>query len=157
MQPHSMCAVALSDYIWHWDGATGKDYRVSVEYRRYDGTYRSLKYRCTPTLSTDRRQLDVFVVRDGGGIACTVTLMKSGSEGSEVTSRHSQQHVSGLREVYNLYRGKVKNGMHYNSLMYKRFEGELISRADPKKMRIVTEVLVDEYKFVPISYQVEID
>jgi len=157
MQPHSMCAVALSNYIWYANGQAGVDYRVTVEFRRHDGTYRNLKYRCTPSLSTDKSRLDIFIIRDGGGIACTITLDKRGAEGSEVSSSHSQQHVSGLREVYNLYKGKVKNGMHYNSLMYKGFEGELITQADPKKMTMKTEVKVTQDRYATINYLIIID
>ncbi|MFZ1721552.1 MAG: hypothetical protein WAU07_03530, partial [Microgenomates group bacterium] len=77
-------------------------------------------------------------------------------EGAEVTQTHSTQHVSGLREVYNLYRGTVSGGMHYNSVKYKSFHGEAPYKSDPKQLHLYSDVRRKDGGFSPVLYELRV-
>ncbi len=154
-----MCALALANYIWNnYQRQPESEFRMEVDYRTQAGIYKSLKYRLfNVQASSDNLELKVTVQRDGGGIDCEITCRRSSySEGAEVTQTHSMQHVVGLREVYNLYRGKVSGGMHYNSKRYKSFRGEAPYKLDPKKMHFYTEVRRPDDSFVELLYVLKI-
>lgn len=156
MQPHSMCAVALAGYVWNRPEPKHVTSCVmGVEYKR-DGTYRKNIYRLSNILtSPDNREMRVHIVRDGGGISCEITLRRSSTqEGSEVTMTHGQIHVSGLREVYNLYKNKVSSGMHYNSERYRNFKGDVSSNR--KKMQLWCEVKNRYGNFITVLYELEL-
>lgn len=156
MQPHSMCAVSLANYIWNnYQRQPESEFRMTVDYRNHHGNYRSLKYRLfNVRVSPDNLELKMNIQRDGGGIDCEVTCRRSSvREGAEVTQTHGQQHVAGLREVYNLYRGKVMNGTHYGSRKYKSFRGETPAKSDPKTLHLHTDVKRPDGSFVEVFYE----
>lgn len=153
-----MCALALSNFIWNgYAGAPQKEYRMRVEYRQHEGNFRRLYYRLFAVeVSPDNRQLQVNIIRDGGGIDCRITVRRaSTSEGSELTMTHGEQHTAGLEEIFNLYKGKISNGMHRNSKLYREFSGEVFSREDYKKMWLFTDVKKADGSFVKIRYMLE--
>lgn len=142
MQPHSMCTVGLCNYVWNYYKPVENEYRMSVEYRSEYGV-KVLYYRLfNVKVSEDGTELSVAIQRDGGGLACVVHARRaSRTEGAEVTMTHETQHVAGLREVYNLYKGQVLNGMHYNSKKYRGFRGQLASKSDPKHFQLTTDLV----------------
>lgn len=156
MQPHSMAAVALAGYMWnsHSNPVVSKCV-MRVEYRR-DGDYVSHSYDLTNVQeSSDKRELKVSIMRSGGGLACTINLRRSSlQEGCEITMTHETIHVSGLREVFNLYKMRIANGMHYNSQRYRAFEGDYQS-SDRKKLTLTCEVKTRHGNFVPVRYELE--
>jgi hypothetical protein len=79
---------------------------------------------------------------------------KSVEEGSEITMTHETIHVSGLREVFNLYKLKVANGLSYNSEKYKAFAGEF-QTDDYKKLDLNCEVKQRDDKFIMVKYLIE--
>ncbi len=153
-----MCAVALAHYIWN-SSYQLKINRcvVNVEYRNRFGEYRLNKYELSYfNEKPDRREFSVYVIRAGGGISCTLTVRRNTvQEGSEVELVHSQNHLSGLREVFRLLKSRIAEGRHYNSLLYKNFEGE---NAHPErtKIRLKTEVRQKNGVFVQVPYEVEL-
>lgn len=157
MQPHSMCAVALVNYMWNRHSPTGiKSCVMNVEYY-LRGKYRLNKYELTGIKeSEDRKSIKVYIMRSGGGIACQITAERnSASEGSKVTLTHSQNHISGLREEFNLYKNKVIQGRHYNSQKYRNFSGE--SR-HPDRIRFQLDSEIkrkDDFEY--LSYELEMD
>ncbi len=158
MQPHSMCAVALANYMWNRpERRLVKSCYMDVEYYTTDGKYKLNKYDLTHIEeSDDRRTLKVYIMRSGGGISCQITLMRSSvEEGGEITMTHSQNHVSGLREVYKLYKNKLQNGMHYNSERYRNFKGESY-HPERKTFHLESEVRIKNDIFVWKTYDLRI-
>lgn len=156
MQPHSMCAVALAGFMWNRPVKVPlTSVAMKVEYT-YQGVYKYNHYTLSDiTESTDQRELSVRIMRSSGDISCTVRLRRSSAqEGSEVTMTHDQNHVSGLREVYNLYKEKVANGMHYNSMKYRDFRGEFTD-SSRKKLRLVCAVKQSDGSFRDVPYELE--
>lgn len=156
MQPHSMCVVSLVGLMWN--SLSPKQVsrcEMRVEYTKR-GSYAFHSYELSNIYeSPDRRELRVSVMRAGGGLACTVNVRRSSlQEGCEVTMTHDTIHVSGLREVFHLYRLKASGGMSYNSRLYKGFAGEF-QTDDYKKLDLVCEVLNDNDVHVPVRYQIE--
>lgn len=159
MQPHSMCAVALSSYIWNRPVPEFvARARMDVEYRNKYGEYRMNKYELEVTSrQKDDREFNVYVIRAGGGISCTLTVRRNSTqEGAEVTMTHSQQHVSGLREVYRLMKKEITGGLHYNSEKYGAFKG-WVTNPDNKKMDFMSEVKNDRGQLIPRVYQIRIN
>lgn len=126
MQPHSMCAVALAHYFWNSpEKVTVDRCRMRVEYRDHNDRTRNLYYLIT-NVSEDKdgRRFSMNIVRDGGGIDCTITVSRnSTSEGAEVTMTHYPEHHAGLTEIFSLYKKQIRSGRHRNSKKYKNFEG----------------------------------
>jgi hypothetical protein len=128
MQPHSMCAVALAHYIWNNpDSVTVKDCAMRVEYRDHHDHFRNLYYRISNVRQEkDDREFKMDIVRDGGGVNCVMIISRnSTTEGAEVTIKHDPEHISGLVEIFNLYKNKVSSGRHRNSRKYAGFEGHM--------------------------------
>lgn len=153
MQPHSMCAVALAGYMWNRPETKKiNECSMEVEYRK-DGQYKKNVYRLSRiTLSPDDREINVHILRDGGGISCTITIRRSSVvEGSQVTMTHSQNHVAGLREVYNLYKHNVASGFNYNSERYKAFRGTISS--DREKVVLDCEVKRSNGLYAVVNYE----
>jgi len=129
MQPHSMCALAMARCIWGHAEQIKVDGTVTieVEYQSPTGKYKYNHYRLTDIReSSDRRELQMYIIRSSGGISCTMTVRRnSTSEGSEVVLYHSQQHRAGLRETFRLMNKRITEGSHNKtSERYERFEGE---------------------------------
>jgi hypothetical protein len=156
MQPHSMCAVALVGFMW----STSTPVKVSSSGMRVvytkQGAYASHSYDLSNiSESADRRELRVSIMRSGGGLACTVNVRRSSlEEGCEVTITHDTQHVAGLREVFNLYRVRVSNGMSYNSMLYKGFSGEF-QTLDRVKLNLTCDVKRDDDSYASVGYEIE--
>ena len=156
MQPHSMCALALAGYVWNcYDSSAISKCVMRVEYRR-DGEYVSHSYDLTNVReSNDRRELKVQIMRSGGGLSCVMNIRRSSTqEGSEITMTHETIHISGLREVFNLYKMRISNGMHYNSARYRAYGGEF-QTSDRKKLDFTCEVKTSSGSFVPVRYMLE--
>lgn len=159
MQPHSMCAVALANYVWNsFEKIKVSSCAMNIEYLNRYGENQLKKYRLSNFAeSSDRREFTVYIIRDGGGISCSITVRRNTTqEGAEVEMTHSQIHVSGLREVYRLMKEEITNGRHYNSLIYKDFKGEQTS-SDRRKLRLWTDVKQKkDDRFVRTQYDLEI-
>lgn len=156
MQPHSMCAAALAGFMWNRpESLNVKKCNMSVEYRK-SGEYKMNTYELSDIReSADKREITVFVMRGGGGIACQVAIRRnSAQEGSEVTMTHGQIHVSGLREVFNLYNKRIVSGMHYNSERYRNFAGEFRD-SGRKKLWLRCEVKSSYGSFYDVDYELE--
>lgn len=159
MQPHSMCAVALANYVWnspyfmgHVEGAN-----MNVSYQNSEGKYRLMKYELSGfNLEKDNRTFSVFILRGGGGISCKITATRGTAEvGAKVSMTHSQNHVSGLREEYTLNAKEIANGRHYNSQRYRNFSGEN-AHPDRLKLKMRCEVRVEKERYITIPYELEI-
>ena len=151
-----MCALALAGYIWNsYENPVVSKCVMRVEYRR-DGNYVSHSYDLTNIQeSSDKRELKVSIMRSGGGLSCVMNIRRSSlEEGSEITMTHETNHVSGLREVFNLYKMRISNGMHYNSMRYRAYSGEFQS-SDRKKLDFTCEVKTKSGTFIPVRYQLE--
>lgn len=157
MQPHSMCALAFAKFYWNqYDPIIIKgDVKMRVEYQLGTGEYKTNEYRLSNIQeSSNQLELKVYVIRSSGGISCEITIRRnSRSEGAELTMTHSQQHVSGLREVYQLMKKRISDGRHYNSEKYGRYEGE---SDDPKKLVLYCEVKNGRGDLIRIPYTLEI-
>lgn len=157
MQPHSMCTVALTNYIWNGThGRVPKEAKARIEYRDKYGAYKTNAYRLFDIkVNKDNTELIVSIIRDGGGLSCTMHARRSSTtEGSLITMTHETQHVSGLREEYNLYKSGIKNGRHVNSKAYGPFEGE-VSRHNLEILTMTCSIKKD-FGFVSSTYQLEL-
>lgn len=152
-----MCAVAFAKFYWNqYDPIVVKgDVTMRVEYRIGTGEYKTNEYRLSNIQeSSDQRELRIYIIRSSGGISCEITIRRNSlSEGAELTMIHSQQHVSGLREVYQLMKKRISGGRHYNSEKYGNYDGE---SDDPKKLVLNCEVKNSKGGFVNIPYTLEI-
>lgn len=157
MQPHSMCALAFARFYWNqYDPIVVKgNVIMRVEYQTGTGAYKTNEYRLANIQeSSNQLELKIYIIRSSGGISCEITVRRnSHSEGAEVTMTHSQQHVAGLREVYQLMKKRISSGRHYNSEKYGTYEGE---SDDPKKLVLNCEVKNSRGGFVRIPYTLEI-
>lgn len=160
MQPHSMCGVALANYMWNAAEPTGLLSAVMrIEYKLRDRS-RALLYELTNIRENkDHTEIKAYVMRGGGGIACQLTLSRnSAQEGTEVNITHSQNHLSGLKESFKLYKNQVTQGRHRNSEKYKDFKGEN-NHPDKKKFVLDSEVkrkTDGPYDYRWIHYELEI-
>jgi len=129
---------------------------MNVEYRK-KGIYKLNKYELSNfILCSDNKEFRVHIMRGGGGITCDITVRRSSKdEGSEVQMTHSQQHVAGLREVFKLYKRRIASGLHYNSMKYGSFEGDVI-HPQRKRMRLYCNVKRKDGGFAPVPYELEI-
>ena len=157
MQPHSMCTVALTNYIWNSShGNVPKEAKARIEYRNRDGSYKTNAYRLFDIrVNKDNTELTVSIIRDGGGLSCTMHARRSStSEGSLITMTHETQHISGLREEFNLYKSGIKNGRHVNSRAYGPFQGD-VQRHNLETLTLVCSIKKDS-GFVSSTYQLEL-
>lgn len=162
MQPHSMAAMTFASYIWN--NEQSQEYRyetivggeTEVEYRDKYGAFRDLFYRMEVVgRSSDDKELQIYVLRSGGGIACVVTVRRNSlQEGAHITMTHSQQHISGLREEFNLMKKSITQGMHYNSEKYKNYKGQILYEG--KEVDLETDVVIDQRRglFITLPYKV---
>jgi len=153
-----MCALAVAHYVWNDPyHQVPKSMMMNVEYRNRYGEYKLNKYELSDIReSSDKRELSAYIIRGGGGISCTITIRRNTTlEGAELEMSHSQNHVSGLREVYGLMKEKIIQGRHYNSLMYRNFEAEQVG-PERKKLKLRTEVKQTDNQFKTAEYDLEI-
>jgi hypothetical protein len=162
MQPHSMASMAFASHIWNngqnqnylYQEITGAE--VEVEYRDKHGKYRDLFYRINVVnQSADKRELQLYVVRSNGGIACTMTVRRNSlQEGAHITMTHSQQHVAGLREEFQLMKKSITQGHHYNSEKYKNYKGQILYEG--REVDLETDVIIDSHRglYVTLPYKV---
>lgn len=156
MQPHSMCVVSLVGLMWNaYNPRKVNSCQLRVEYTK-QGSYAFHEYSLSNiTESADQRELSVNIMRSSGGLSCKVTARRSSlQEGSEITLSHDTIHVAGLREVFNMYRFRIANGMSYNSMLYKGFSGDF-QTDDYKKLVLSCEVKNRDDVFVPVRYEIE--
>lgn len=156
MQPHSMAMVSLVGLLWN--SSTPKKVSkmdVKVEYRR-EGSYAFHDYVLTNvTESSDRREISASIMSTNSGLSCVMHARRSSlQEGCEITMTHDTIHVSGLREVFNLYKLNVASGMSYNSMVYKAFAGAF-QTDDYKRIDLTAEVRLKSGDYVPVRYEVE--
>ncbi|NCN24162.1 MAG: hypothetical protein COU65_02895 [Candidatus Pacebacteria bacterium CG10_big_fil_rev_8_21_14_0_10_42_12] len=153
MQPHSMCAVALAAYMWNRTSPVFvSNARAKVIFTRHDGAPRSLYYDLNVESRQDDTKFVVKVIRSVGGIACSITVWRNSSEeGTRVHMTHAQQHISGLMETYKLYKDKIDNGNHRNSMKYKTFSGKVL-QDDRKKLELYSDVKMPRGGFRKIRY-----
>jgi hypothetical protein len=153
-----MCAVALANYIWNSsENPTVERCNMDIWYTDREGLYKLNKYELwNINHSNDDREMEVQIIRGGGGINCKISLRReSRQEGSKVEMTHSEQHVAGLREEYYLWKQKVQSGRHYNSRAYGQFEG-FNNHPDRKKLVLYCEVKTSSGNFVTNKYELEI-
>lgn len=157
MQPHSMCALALATYVWNRPQRMEvTSATMDVEYRQH-GLYKLNRYELSNFVQcTDGTDFRVKVMRSGGGLSCDVTVRRQSlTEGAQVEMTHSQQHTAGLREVFNLSKGRIANGRHYNSQRYGAFAGEVI-HPERKRLRLYCDVKLKNGNFLKVPYELEI-
>jgi len=159
MQPHSMCTLALVNYIWN-SYRTDVPIRATarVEYQNRYGRYVSNIYRLFDIqISDDNRHLSVSTIRDGGGLSCTMDARRpSASEGSRVTMTHRTQHRAGLREEFSLYRTGIRNGKHFNSEVYGDFSGS-VNPSNVEHIRLQCHLKNKFGQYVPVNYDLSLE
>lgn len=159
MQPHSMCTVALANFVWNQHNHPIPELCTArVEYRDRYGKYKTNVYRLYNIIvHPDMTYIRVSILRDGGGLACTMHARRpSHSEGNRVTQEHDTQHIHGLREEYYLYKSSVKSGRHVNSGRYRNFEGDL-RKEDRKKMSLYCEIKREDGSFFYSKYELQLE
>lgn len=152
-----MAAMSLASYLWNKASRSEvKKAEVEVEYRNRYGDYKHNIYQLEVTKrSSDDRELQIYVIRAGGGIACTLTIRRSStSEGGHVTMTHSQSHVSGLREEFVLMKKAIREGMHYNSGLYKAYSGDIVYEG--QQINFTSQVRNKQDVFVNLPYVIRI-
>ncbi|NCN83047.1 MAG: hypothetical protein GW947_03705 [Candidatus Pacebacteria bacterium] len=130
MQPHSMCALAVAGYVWNRPAPIDPKYQrtkfnnVELEFTDHRDKTRKIYYNLEITKrKADEKELDIRAVKSSGDLACTLEIRRaSNDEGSKVTVVHQTQHVSGLKEIYNLYKDYTTDGHHENSTKYGKFK-----------------------------------
>lgn len=157
MQPHSMCALAMANIIWNsYDESEVSSAKMDVSYRNKYNEYKTNKYELSNIRIISDREFTVLILRGGGGISCTMTVRrKKLEEGTDVEMTHSQNHVSGLREVFRLSKNKIGSGLHYNSMKYRCFAGEG-SHPERKALNLVCEIKKDDGKFFTAKYELTV-
>ena len=148
MQPHSMCAVALAGYVWknysimkvakaNKEAIKLSSAEMQVEYRTPDGLFRMLGYKISDISVKADTEIKFNVAKSHGSLHCTIEINRA-SESSEVRLDHSEQHASGLKELFNVYDKSIV-GRHINSLKYNTFDGTFEN--DYKRLRLSSDVL----------------
>lgn len=154
-----MCVVALTAYLWNRPVRLNlKKALIYITYRNRYGEYKNNVYDTEiVSRSPDDCELKVYVIRSGGGISCTVTAKRNSTqEGSEVVfTDHSQHHLSGLRELYKLYKNRIAYGDNQGSKLYRRFEGETTDDTR-RRYRMMCEVINSQEQYVPVLYEIEL-
>lgn len=140
MQPHSMCTLALANFVWN----RPKDQQVlignskinmKVDYISLPGSpderSRTLYYDLyNYEETTDRYEFKVNIVRASGGINCQMRVWRDSlGEPQTVKMTHGQQHAAGLMEEFRMYRRSLK-GHHHNSKRYTSFSGDIDRREE---------------------------
>ncbi len=150
MQPHSMCALAVAAYVWNRPKPVDKKYlgekfSVEIEYETQSRERKQLEYKIEITQrDTKEEKMVVRAIRSHGGLDCRLTLERNSSaEGSKVTVRHSQQHVAGLREIYELHNKYTRSGHHVNSMKYNRFDATFSDDDDRKNGTLETDICLE--------------
>ncbi|PIY80983.1 MAG: hypothetical protein COY80_00230 [Candidatus Pacebacteria bacterium CG_4_10_14_0_8_um_filter_42_14] len=100
----------------------------------------------------------INVIREEGGINCTITIVrKSAIEGTRTIAEHSQQHRSGLRELSEMSNKRIEDGHHRNSLVYNRFSA-VAAAEDRMNWKFPSDVITQDKKsFRKINYLVKIE
>lgn len=151
MQPHSMCALALSYYTWI-NKAEYSSCRLRVRYRNKFGE--KTNYYDLKEIDHSGRNLSSYIIRSGGGLACTITAKIDSYDKVEMT--HSIQHVAGLTEIFTLRKGEIIGGYHRNSKMYRNFYGSV--KTDETTIELKCEILdKSEKNFIKVDYELSID
>ncbi|MFH1967271.1 MAG: hypothetical protein ABIJ03_02070 [Patescibacteria group bacterium] len=155
MQPHSACAIAFANYVWSGVEKLESSYNGRVELSFHDGRVKTLIYKLSDFQIKENG--NTIVLNIARGSYCKVTVNRHGGEGSTVDLEHSEQHASGLREEYVQFKGKVTSGRHYNSLKYLGFAGEQMSKSDPKKMRIYSNIKAKNGYYQQLKLDISIE
>lgn len=155
MQPHSMCAVALSYYTWI--NETKYSFcRMRVKYKSHKGE--RLMYYDLKDIQYRGNQVSTSIVRSGGGLSCTITSKLESSERVEMT--HGTQHIAGLTEIFTLRKKEIIGGHHRNSLKYRNFSGYIKkdSLGDETKLELTCEVQSASGKdFYKVDYELSLE
>lgn len=156
MQPHSMCALALSYYHW----INEKKYSsctMRVKYNSYKGE--KVLYYDLKEIDYSPKQLSVAIVRSGGGLACRVTSKLVTSERVEMT--HGTQHVAGLTEIFTIRKKEIIGGYHKNSKRYRTFRSiEIKKDSIGEETKIELECEVESARgndFYKIRYELSME
>lgn len=155
MQPHSMCALALSYYTW----INERQYsfcRMRVKYRNNKGE--RVMYYDLKEIEYKGKQLSTSIVRSGGGLACRVTAKLESSERVEMT--HGTQHVAGLTEIFTLRKKEIIGGYHKNSMKYRNFSGtvKLDSIGEETKIELRCDIKSENSnEFYKVEYELTLE
>lgn len=152
-----MAAMMFASHIWNKSSRDEiKKAEVEVEYQNRYGQYKYNIYNLeVSNRSKDDRELQLYVIRGGGGISCTLTIRRNSTqEGGHVTMTHSQNHVSGLREEFVLMKKTIREGRHYNSAKYRNYAGDISNEGE--EIDFVSEIKNDQGNFIPLRYKIKI-
>lgn len=164
MQPHSMCALAVAGYVWNRPTPIDQKYLrkkfndVEIEFTNHEGKTRKMYYNLEITKrKADETELDIKAVKSSGDLACTLEIRRgSSAESSRVTVVHQTQHVSGLKEIYNLYKDYTTGGHHENSTKYGKFDAKFESGALDRTVCAVSTELVKKDWSRFVTYKTKI-
>ncbi len=112
-----MVAIMAAHHIWNHGNPRRANFgQVKVEFRdAWDRQHTRYYWYTNVKESTDKCELVMDINYDG---SCTITVRRnSPTEGAEFELKHSQQHASGLREYFKMYKTQA-SGDHINSLKY---------------------------------------
>ncbi|PIR60836.1 MAG: hypothetical protein COU67_00050 [Candidatus Pacebacteria bacterium CG10_big_fil_rev_8_21_14_0_10_44_54] len=145
-----MCALAVAAYVWNRPKPVdqkylGKKFSIEIEYETQFRERKQLIYIIEITQrDTKEEKLVVWTQRSHGGTPCSLTLERNSNvEGSKVVVHHSQQHVAGLREIYDLYDRRTQSGHHINSKKYNRFDATFSDADDRKSGVLETDIALE--------------
>ena len=145
-----MCALAVAAYVWNRprpvsEKYLGNKYSVEIEYETQFKERKQLTYNIEITQRDAKEEkLVVRAIRSHGGLDCRLFIERnSNTEGSKVTVRHSQQHVAGLLEIYELHNRYTKLGHHINSRKYNRFDATFSDDDDRKNGTLETDICLE--------------
>lgn len=159
MQPHSMAALGLAGFVWNNPYKEIKSSaRAEVEYRKRADELKTNYYDLSGiTLSSDNRTLTVTIGRVIKGAPCTITIRRDTDDvPCKVTMTHSPQHVADLREEFRLTRSQIQDGRHYNSYIYREYNGKF-TVDDCSRSDLSCEMKNREDRYVWVNYKTKVD
>jgi hypothetical protein len=157
MQPHSMCIVALVNYCWNCRRPLPSRCKVRISYRNSRGDSKLNIYRLSDIKeNAEKKELQATVIRDGGGLSCTVYASRSSSDNSStITLKHDTNHLSGLREEFKLGSSSINSGKNENSKRYGSFSGSFNPNI-PERLTLNCEIKNDSSS-VWVRYESEME
>ncbi|MEO8581172.1 MAG: hypothetical protein ABI425_01175 [Patescibacteria group bacterium] len=162
MQPHSMSALAVANYVFAFgfgQKLPPRGAQVEIEYKTPDGKTKAIYHTISQIEGVGAIPYISLVkvgVRTTYGELCTVTVRRKSTglfkSGEELIATHSVQHVAGLEEHYYPDRKKV-SGFHRNSYRYRNFGGDVVYEG---AFSLYCEVRIDDTNtFVTMPYKVK--
>jgi len=141
-----MAVQTLAAYAWGFHRLPNiRSARIKISFRKHDGHQRVLYYEMVVTELTEEN-IVVRIIRQKGGINCQIKIERNSSEeGTRTTAEHSQQHVSGLKELSKIRKYIIEEGTHRNSLAYRDFSARKLT-PDRKRWEFKSEMITDDKK-----------